>query len=205
MSSQRFSANPDKHKGIGYHHRMERQDEDWDRKSDEQLMAAYQEGAYAAFEEIYRRYSGRIYGYLRKKLGEQSHVDDLFQVTFQKLHKSRHRYKSNYALKAWLFTICHNVLTDFFRGQGRSKEISSAAIHIYEAQPAGHEPIAGVDGLDKLPFLQKQALQLRFEESLPFDEIAHEMSISSSYARQLVARAVHRLRKTLSARRTKEE
>ena len=38
--------------------------------SDERLMSAYQGGDYTAFEELYLRYSGKIYAFLACRLPE---------------------------------------------------------------------------------------------------------------------------------------
>lgn len=163
-------------------------------------MVAYRHGFYEAFQEIYHRYSGRIYGYCRKKVANQASADDLFQLTFQKLHQSRHRYDPRYAFRAWIFTICHNAVTDYFRKEGRNRETLVRDYQAYAgAEPTDYGLMAGIGELEALPSLQKEAVKLRYDESLAFDEIARRLEVSSDYARQLVSRAVRRLRKLLSS------
>lgn len=66
---------------------------------------AYQLGDDSAFAELYKRHSGRVFGYLISKLKAESQARDVFQSTFLKLHKSRAQFKSNLTFVPWLFTI----------------------------------------------------------------------------------------------------
>jgi hypothetical protein len=50
--------------------------------TDEVLMMRYQAGDEAAFEEIYSRYSKKIYGFLMHRLTNPDTSAELFQETF---------------------------------------------------------------------------------------------------------------------------
>ena len=54
--------------------------------SDEDLMTRYQNGQELAFEILFERHRGKVYGYLLKKLRDDVSADDVFQ-TIEKLHK----------------------------------------------------------------------------------------------------------------------
>lgn len=62
--------------------------------TDEELMARYQGGDEAAFEEIYARYGRKIYGFLVRRLGQADDCAELFQETFLRLHKGRALYRT---------------------------------------------------------------------------------------------------------------
>jgi RNA polymerase sigma factor (sigma-70 family) len=52
--------------------------------------------------------------------------------------------------------------------------------------------------LDSLETADREALQLRFQEDLDFDEMAARLKISEAGARQRVSRALRRLRDLMS-------
>ncbi|MBW6510104.1 MAG: hypothetical protein K0A94_11250 [Desulfuromonadales bacterium] len=54
--------------------------------SDEQLMTAYADGDTQAFQVLYERHKGRLLGYLYSKLRDRDEAEEVFQITFAKLH-----------------------------------------------------------------------------------------------------------------------
>jgi len=162
-----------------------------ERLSDETLMERYKRGDSGAFEALYERYKDRIYGYLSARITEPSKVNDVFQNTFLKLHKSRSRYKSSFPFKAWIFIICRTVLIDWFRKQGRTPEIPVEEVPTTPPQTTT-EP--ETPDLASLPARQKEAVELRYYEELSFEEIAQRLETSPLNVRQIISRAIRRLR-----------
>src|SRR5262245_34076953 len=85
-------------------------------------MAAYQAGNEAAFSELFKRYSGSVYGFLVRRLGDRALAEDLYQEAFLRLHHGRATYDSRRPFRAWLFGIVHNLLTDSFRKRARTPD-----------------------------------------------------------------------------------
>lgn len=170
-------------------------------KSDEELMQEYQQGNVLAFEEIYRRYSGKIYGFLRFKLRNQSMVDDIFQTTFMKLHHSRSTYDCKYQFKPWIFTICRNTMIDYFRKLQLENDLPQE-LEIQETSE-GPEQTDFDKELSELPENQRLAMEYRFYQDFSFEEIAEKLKTSPSNARQLISRGIKRL-KNLVAIKTKK-
>lgn len=162
-------------------------------ESDEDLMRAYQRGDDKAFEVLYRRHSPKVYGYLHSRLRDRALADDLFQCAFLKLHKARAHYDPSLPFVPWLFTVCRSAMVDGLRARGRRREdLDPVAIANAEAR----SPTAAPDlpDLSTLSAEQRKAVELRYAEDLPFEEIARRLETSSANARQLVSRAVRRLR-----------
>jgi RNA polymerase sigma-70 factor, ECF subfamily len=159
--------------------------------TDEELMRAYQEGDMGAFETLYRRHSGRVFGFLLRRLHDRHAVGDIFQTTFLKLHEARHRYDADYPFVPWLFTITQRVLIDHYRklGLDRRRDILVVAEAGSESGPAVDIPSLG--GLSKV---QTEAVRLRFGEDLPFEEIAKRLQTTPVNVRQIISRAVRKLR-----------
>ncbi len=172
--------------------------------SDEELMAAYAlEADYSAFEELYRRHSRLVYGFLAKKLDGKEMVDDVFQATWLKLHRFRSKYDPSLPFLPWLFTLCRNVTLDTLRAGKRNREEAHEDIGLLSegtAEPSpdevgGHlEALRANEWKAALSPEQQEVISLRFGEDLSFDEIAKRLQIKSSGARKISQRAIQKLR-----------
>ncbi len=169
--------------------------EDLNIKGDEELMVYYQEGNEKAFEILYGRHSQKIYGYLKNHLRNPSFADDVFQATFLKLHSSRLRYDPAFPFLPWLFTICKSVMIDQIRKKERTKEDHNS-IALELAQAEAPAMAVSLPSLLELPEIQQQAITLRYQQDLSFEEIAKKLETSPSNARQLLSRAIQKLKKS---------
>jgi RNA polymerase sigma factor (sigma-70 family) len=159
-------------------------------KSDEELMLAYQFGDENAFRELYARHSGRVLGFLRSKIRDESKARDVFQATFLKLHKSRSLYNSDFPFTPWLFTICRSELLDSWKKERRSIEDLASEI----PERVKIEPETAMADLGQLNVNQRHAIEMRFRNDSSFEEIAKALETSPANARQIVSRAIRILR-----------
>lgn len=164
----------------------------FDSTSDEDLMRAYQRGDSAAFEVLFLRHRARVFGFLLKKLKVRSEAEDVFQATFMKLHSSRKHYDPSFKFTPWLFTICQSVLKDHYRTRNRNLEDPNE--ELIEKTPANHSDDLSIS-FETLDQNQKAAIEMRYLEDLSFDEIANKLHTSPSNARQLVSRAIRKIRR----------
>ncbi len=160
--------------------------------NDDELMAAYQNGDEDAFAILYRRHSPRVYGFLMNRLRDRGQADDVFQATFLKLHQARSRYDPTFPFSPWLFTVCKSVLVDHVRKNQRRREDSNDEA-IERAADLRGERVDTID-LKSLPAQQQTAIELRYAEGLPFDEIALRLETSPSNVRQIISRGIKKLR-----------
>ncbi len=161
---------------------------------DEDLMTAYQLGDERAFDVLYSRYSGKVYGFLKKRIYDKSSADDVFQATFFKLHSARSQYNQAFPFAPWLFTICRSVLTDSLRKKARTQEdLNENAIEKVAVEPPSYESDRLPD-LSFLPVQQRQAIELRYGQDLSFADISKHLETSSSNVRQLISRAIRKLK-----------
>ncbi len=162
-------------------------------------MSLYQRGDIEAFNCLYDKYKSMVYAYLIKRVNNRTDVDEIFQDVFLRLHQSRSRYKSEFPLKPWLFAVLRNSLIDYFRKKG--KEYNNVSLDSLETNPSAlqYEDKHKINGLlpkdAGLNKNQRQAIELRYGEDFSFEEIARRLETTSSNARQLVSRALKRLRK----------
>ena len=166
-----------------------------------ELMGLYQRGDIEAFNCLYDKYKSLVYGYLHKRVGKRTEVDEIFQDVFLRLHRSRSRYKSEFPFKPWLFAVLRNTLIDYYRK--KRKEYNDVPLDGLEVAPSvlRVEDKHNLDGLlpknADLSKSQRQAIELRYGEDFSFEEIADTLGTTSSNARQLVSRALKRLRKLI--------
>ncbi|MBP7864001.1 RNA polymerase sigma factor [bacterium] len=171
--------------------------------SDEALMALYQAGDEKAFNILYRKYSTMVYGYLKKRIGDNSAVDDIFQATFIKLHSSKLQFNSSFSFAPWLFTIARNTMIDFLKARKvQNKYFQNSDINKFEFESLSdsREETQAID-LAMLPSSQRSAIEMRYFEDLSFEEIAKRLTTSQSNVRKLVSRGVKSLRLVFSERK----
>jgi len=177
--------------------------------TDEELMLAYIAGDMEAFEALYGRHKGRVFGFLLARLKDCSEAEDVFQAVFAKLHRKRHQYKPEIPFLPWLFTLARNTMIDHVRkrdAEGKHVTASETAIENYAAPVSDTSSIeVGVAELSSLNESQRQALELRFNQGLTFAEIAEQMQTSADNSRQLVSRAIRKLRSLMVGKERRHE
>jgi len=172
--------------------------------TDEELMRAYATDDMDAFEVLYRRHKNRIFGFLMSKLKNPTEAEEVFQAVFTKLHVARGKYRSEIPFLPWVFTIARNAMIDHIRRRDSyQKHIlsSETPLEDYAAPVADTSPtdIPRVD-LSRLNATQRQALEFRFAQGLTFSEIGERLATSEENARQIISRALRKLRKLLTGR-----
>lgn len=167
-------------------------------------MRAYQEGDVRAFETLYQRHSGKVLAYLRKRLARREEAEEVFQQVFTKLHRSRAGYDSSYAFTQWLFVITKSVLLDhWYRENKQLGRPESVPFEESEAMLApAHSPIQALESaaafepeaLSSLPPEQRRVVEWRVLDELSYREIAERLDRSQVSVRQMLSRALRRLR-----------
>lgn len=72
-----------------------------------------------AWEELDRRYRGRLRAYVRRRLNQQDTIEDVVQEIFLGFHTSLPNFDEQRDLETWLFTIANHKVADYLRRQGR--------------------------------------------------------------------------------------
>jgi RNA polymerase sigma factor (sigma-70 family) len=173
---------------------------------DEELMAAYAAGDLAAFTVLYERHRGKILGYLFNRLASRDEAEEVFQKVFARLHGSRKKYRPDTPFLPWIFVLVRNVMIDHLREARRRRQrlvFSEEAVLGAPAPEslAAHGRLRDTGYLDDLDARQRRALELRFEQGFSFTEISVSLGLTTANARQVVSRALRRLRQTFGKER----
>src|SRR5678816_313851 len=105
-------------------------------RSDEELVLAIRRGDQAAFDELYGRYSGKVFGYIHRLLGDRAAAEDVFQEVFMEVLKKDALELRTKQFGGWLFTVARNrCLTHARTAQRRREMLSGAASSLAPSSP----------------------------------------------------------------------
>jgi RNA polymerase sigma-70 factor (ECF subfamily) len=88
-------------------------------ESDRLLVQKIRANDPGAWDELFKRYHGRLSAYVRRRLKDHAAVDDVVQNTFVGFLNSLPNYDDKRDLQTWLFTIAAHKVTDQLRKNGR--------------------------------------------------------------------------------------
>src|SRR3954467_3952119 len=83
--------------------------------TDEELLAAYQQGDAEAFEALLRRHRAPLFTFLVRMLGDRERAEDLAQEAFLRVIKGAQEWEQRARFQTWLFTIARNLCVDAAR------------------------------------------------------------------------------------------
>ncbi len=85
---------------------------------DAALVAEIVAGGPGAFDELFERYSRRVYAFALRRVGRPADAEDIAQEVFLQLHRSLPSYQGRASVSTWIFGITHNVTCRHFRRRG---------------------------------------------------------------------------------------
>lgn len=169
---------------------------------DEAIMRAAQHDP-TAFAPIYQHYVDPIYRFCFRRLGNRAVAEDATSRTFERAMAALPRYRHG-SVRAWLFTIARNTITDLYR-QARPTEPIAGRWDIADGQRGPEaEAIASDEAawvyrtLNHLNPDQRAVIELRLA-GLTNLEIAQVLGRSHGFVRTVTYRALHKLRDVMDA------
>jgi RNA polymerase sigma-70 factor, ECF subfamily len=178
------------------------------------VVTRVQSGDMESFADLYTRYFGRVWGYMRLALRTADEAEDATQHVFLSVLEALPKYeRRTQPFRAWLFRIARNHAVDRLRERGRLDVEDPGKLELL-AEPGD----GGVGGacrdlgtlewlsdddmlvfIERLPLAQRQVLVLRYMLDLSTAEIAEVLDRSQASIRQLQSRALRRLESQLGA------
>ena len=143
--------------------------------------------------------------YARALTGDAWAADDLVQDTLERACGQWHLWRAGSDLRAWLFTLMHNLYANQARSASRRV---SAGIRVDPDEVAGElrAPDSGNDlAMDlqrcllRLPDDQREVLLLVTLEDLSYEEVARVLSIPVGTVMSRLSRSRSRLRELMDA------
>ena len=176
-------------------------------EEDVRLMLAFRAGDAAAFEALFRRWSGPLLRFLERMVRDLATAEELVQEVFIRVHGARDRYRPEARFSTWLYRIATNLaLNELRRPRHRAPHYSTdaedapplpadgpRADDVADARRQGQR---AQQALVELPENQRAALWLAAVEGLSYAEIAEALEVTEAAVKSLV----HRARGALSER-----
>lgn len=144
----------------------------------------------------------RLRRYARALTRERSAADDLVQDTLERACNKLHLWRRGSDLRAWLFTIMHNVFINQIRGRRVTPDVplndEVMALPAHSA-PADRLEIRDLDAaLALLPDEQREVLLLIALEQLSYEETAKALGIPIGTVMSRLSRAREKLRSIMN-------
>lgn len=156
--------------------------------SDEALMLEFQGGSREAFEQLFARYRGPLYGFFRRRLNGDQRAEDLTQDTFLAVIRAVDRYEPRALFRTYLYSIGMNLLAAERRKQSKDSPPGPVA-----PEPATSDaPDAALwvrQALEKLDGSEREILMLREYEQLSYAEIAELLYLPVNTVRSRLFRS----------------
>ena len=141
----------------------------------------------------------RLRRYARALVGDRAAADDLVQDTLERALNKLHLYRPGTDLRAWLFTVLHNVHVNQVRAARTAEPIAEDMVELAQ-RPLQHDGLALRDlerALERLPAEQREVLLLVVLEDMSYEEAARTLGIPIGTVMSRLARAREKLRAML--------
>jgi RNA polymerase sigma-70 factor (ECF subfamily) len=184
-------------------------------KTDEELLAEFQQGDAGAFEQLLRRHRRAVYTFFVRMMGDRARAEDLAQEAFLRIVKGAAAWEQRARFQTWLYAIARNLCVDASRRDRFRRTESLDEKDDDEGRPL----VDGVEGggpmpdrgaasaqlrpilqraLSSLPPEQREVFVLREQVGLSFKEIAELSGVNENTVKSRMRYALLGLRKALA-------
>ncbi len=87
-----------------------------------QLVKALKKGDLHAFDQLFIKYSKKLYYFAYSHLSSREEAEELVQEVFLKIWENRRGLKEDLSFNAYLFTVSLNAIRKHFRKELREKK-----------------------------------------------------------------------------------
>jgi len=155
-----------------------------------EVVRRAREGSAEAYEELIRRYSPGLFGYLVRSVGSRTDAEDMLQEVYLRVVRGLKKYRERERFELWLFRLARNLVIDHWRKQrptpisehsngsgGEDQGDPTKRLISRERDPgdiveAREREDRLQQALGLLPVEQREVLLLRYFGGLSFSEIA---------------------------------
>ena len=181
-------------------------------ESDFDLLRRVAGGSNAALGAFYDRYSGLVWGLLRRMLGESGEAEEVLQEAFLQVWRDADRYNPERATpRGWLLLIARSRALDRLRKRAalqRREEAIAREAAGRAAAPLGSRRLEHLESrqrinsaLDRLPREQRRVIELAFFHGLSQTEIAAHLGAPLGTVKSRALLGMKRLREIFAGER----
>lgn len=148
-------------------------------------------------EQLYRRHSGWLKNWLRRRLTETADADDLAQDTFVRIMRARRPVNELHQPLAYLATIANSLLINRWRRQAVERayaEVLAEQVQALEVSPEDKylmiETLVEIDELlHGLPPAMREIFLLSQLDGLTYKQIGSQLGISVDKVQRTMSKA----------------
>lgn len=142
----------------------------------------------------------RLRRYARALVGDRAGADDLVQDTLERAWAKLHLYRRGTDLRAWLFTVMHNVHVNKVRASRATDPLEDEMPELSRGGAQGDALLVRdlERALARLPLEQREVLLLVALEELSYEEAARALEIPIGTVMSRLSRARAKLRAMMS-------
>jgi RNA polymerase sigma-70 factor (ECF subfamily) len=193
----------------------------WQDLRDEELIAHVQQGHKRAYDELVRRYRGRLYSFILRMVADPTEAEELTQDTLIRAYVHADKYREIARFSTWLFTIATNLVRNRMRKKKRTPYMLNLDpapaddddIPLDPPDPRS-DPTRRLEGAEigaliaeataKIPEKYRIPFLLREVEELSYEEIQQVTGLKLGTVRSRINRARNRFRANIKPLLRKE-
>jgi len=144
----------------------------------------------------------RLRRYARALVADRAAADDLVQDTLERAWSKLHLFREGTDLRAWLFTVMHNVHVNRVRAARQTEALDEEMPELIQRASQGDALVVRdlERALAALPAAQREVLLLVALEELSYEEAARVLGIPIGTVMSRLARARERLRMLMNGK-----
>lgn len=179
--------------------------------TDMEILAEVTAGNVEAYGKIVTRYSGRLYNFIYRFVGEKETAEDIVQETFLRAFKKRTEYRAIANFSTWLFTIAGNLAKSELRRRKRWRlfsidrdeesdtgmELPDESMRPDKVAEASLANVQIKEAIQSLPENYRQVILLRDVQGMSYQEISEIVDCPVGTVKSRVNRARLKLQQKL--------
>ena len=169
--------------------------------TDELLMQRLQDGHTDACGALYSRYKKVLYAYFFNNCHNEEVSEDLVQVTFEKILKSRKNFSGRGSFKSWMFAIARNAYIDEYQKHSKQNKLEQRILAHPANQTIHYRPEDLHDdrellwkALDLLDNEKREILVMTKLHGMKYKEVCEILNLSETNLKIKVFRIMKELR-----------
>jgi RNA polymerase sigma-70 factor (ECF subfamily) len=161
----------------------------------------------AAFRELYRAFSRRLYAYVLRQLGDPAQAEEIVSDTLYEVWKAPARFRGDAQFSTWLIGIARNKVLMAFRGRkpdSKHEDLDDVAETVASEDAGAFEILAGQQRregvrhcMDKLSDEHRECVHLVFYEGMSLAEVEQVQSCPEGTVKTRLFHARQKLKNCL--------
>ncbi len=173
--------------------------------TDQKLVESLKKGDWFAFDQLFAKYSKKLYYFAKNYLDSKEDAEGLVQEVFLKIWEKRKELKEHLSFNAYIYTITYNAIRKHFRKKTREKKYLDSYLENFDethnntAMDIEYNNLRELanKAIEKLPEKRKMVFLLSRQEGFTNEEIANRLRISKNTVENQMTQALKFLKEQL--------